>query len=83
MLDCIHPYMDGQIEVSVSLAPQFMKPWPPALPGPLAAPRVCGRGEVWLDTQFQTRPGKMTPGTITVVDASTMKVRVRYLAATC
>ena len=30
---------------------------------------------MWVDTQFQTRPGKMTPGTITVVDASTMKVK--------
>jgi plastocyanin/DNA-binding beta-propeller fold protein YncE len=71
----IHPYMDGQIAVGVNPAPQFMKPWPPASPGPLSAPRVRGRGEVWVDTQFQTRPGKMTPGTITVVDATTMRVK--------
>lgn len=71
----IHPYMDGQIAVGTDPAPQFMKPWPPASPGPLSPPRVRGRGEVWVDTQFQTRPGKMTAGTITVVDAATMKVK--------
>lgn len=71
----IHPYMDGQIAVGTDPAQQFMKPWPPAAPQGLQAPRVRGRGEVWVDTQFQTRPGRMTPGTITLVDASTMKVK--------
>lgn len=71
----IHPYMDGQVAVGVNPAPQFMKPWPPTLPTGLVAPRVRGRGEVWVDTQFQTRPGRMVPGTITIVDAATMKVK--------
>jgi YVTN family beta-propeller protein len=71
----IHPYMDGQIAVGVNPATQFMKPWPPAAPKGLRAPRVRGRGEVWVMTQFQTRPGRMTPGTITVVDSATMKVK--------
>jgi DNA-binding beta-propeller fold protein YncE/plastocyanin len=71
----IHPYMLGQIAVGVDPATQFMQPWPPASPGQLQAPTVRGRGEVWVSTQFQTRPGRMTPGTITVVDAATMTVK--------
>jgi plastocyanin/DNA-binding beta-propeller fold protein YncE len=71
----IHPYMDGQIAVGVNPAPQFIKPWPPSSPTGLVAPRVRGRGEVWVDTQFQTRPGQNAPGTITVVDAATMRVK--------
>ncbi len=71
----IHPYMDGQIAVGVNPAPQFIKTWPPAAPQGLVAPSVRGRGEVWVDTQFQTRPGRNTPGTVTIVDASTMKVK--------
>ncbi len=43
-------------------------------------PRVQGVGEVWVDTQFERVPGQTTgggekPGTITVVDAKTFKVR--------
>ena len=71
----IHPYMDGQIAVGTNPAPQFIKNWPPASPTGLVAPRVRGRGEVWVDTQFQTRPGRTRPGTITIVDAATMKVK--------
>ncbi len=71
----IHPYMDGQIAVGTAPAPAFIKTWPPAAPQGVQAPRVRGRGEVWVDTQFQTRPGRTTPGTITIVDAATMKVK--------
>jgi plastocyanin len=71
----IHPYMDGQIAVGANPLPQFIKAWPPASPASVVAPRVRGRGEVWVDTQFQTRPNREAPGTITVVDAATMRVK--------
>ena len=71
----IHPYMDGQIAVGVNPLPRFIKAWPPASPTGLVAPRVRGRGEVWVDTQFQTRPNREAPGTVTIVDAATMKVK--------
>jgi plastocyanin/DNA-binding beta-propeller fold protein YncE len=70
----IHPYMDGQIAVGVNPLPQFIKHWPPETPSGLVAPRVRGRGEVWVNTQFQTRPGREAPGTITIVDAARMRV---------
>ncbi|MDR7556192.1 MAG: hypothetical protein QN157_11375 [Armatimonadota bacterium] len=71
----IHPYMDGQIAVGTDPLPQFIKAWPPASPTSVVPPRVRGRGEVWVDTQFQTRPNREAPGTITVVDAVTMRVK--------
>ncbi len=58
----IHPYMDGQIAVGTNPLPQFIKAWPPASPTGLVPPRVRGRGEVWVDTQFQTRPRREAPG---------------------
>jgi DNA-binding beta-propeller fold protein YncE len=71
----IHPYMDGQIAVGTNPLAGFIKNWPPPSPTGVVAPRARGRGEVWVDTQFQTRPGRNAPGTITVVDASTMRVK--------
>ena len=38
-------------------------------------PATPGVGEVWINTQFEKTTGKTKPGTITVLDASTWKIK--------
>jgi len=38
-------------------------------------PATPGVGEVWINTQFEKTAGKTKPGTITVLDASTWKIK--------
>ena len=38
-------------------------------------PTTPGVGEVWINTQFEKTAGKTKPGTITVLDASTWKIK--------
>lgn len=41
----------------------------------LFKPTTPGVGEVWINTQFEKTAGKTKPGTITVLDASTWKIK--------
>ena len=68
-----HPYMKGIIAVGVNTDQEIT--WPPKESTILDPPKIPGIGEIWVDTQFEVVVGQKFPGTITVIDANTWKVK--------